>query len=119
MNSDTDERLIEIVELASLYDMYGELLKEHNRQIFEDYVLNNYSLSEIAEEAGISRQGVRDIVVRCSGKLKEFEEKLHLNDKIRFTVDALDELEKALESDTIDRIAMLAKVKALKERLEI
>lgn len=45
-----------------LYDFYGSLLKENNRIIFEDYVLNDLSLSEIAEEHGISRQGIHDAI---------------------------------------------------------
>ena len=36
---------------------YGELLTEHQRRIYEDVVLNDYSLSEVAQELGISRQG--------------------------------------------------------------
>ena len=45
-----------------LYDFYGELLTEHQRNVYEDFVLNDFSLSEIAQEAGISRQGVHDLV---------------------------------------------------------
>ncbi len=74
----TDDKLKEIVELSILFDFYGELLKEHNKQIFEDYILNDLSLSEIADQKGISRQGVYDIVKRCSKQLKEYEEKLNL-----------------------------------------
>ena len=40
-----------------LYDFYGELLTAHQREIYEDFVLNDLSLSEIAQEEGISRQG--------------------------------------------------------------
>ena len=42
---------------ALLYDFYGELLTEHQRRVYEDVVLNDYSLSEIAQDQGISRQG--------------------------------------------------------------
>ena len=66
------------IELAYLYDFYGELLNEHQRQIFEDFVLNDLSLGEIAAEEGISRQGVHDLVKRCSKKLQDYEDKLHL-----------------------------------------
>ena len=52
--------LDEIVELSYLYDFYGALLKESNRVVFEDYVLSNLSLSEIAKERDITRQGVYD-----------------------------------------------------------
>ena len=77
MSSDkTEERLKEIVELTRLYDVYGPLLSDHKKEIFESYVLDNYSLGEIAEQIGMSRQGVRDIVIRCSRELTGFEEKL-------------------------------------------
>ena len=61
-----------------LYDFYGELLTEHQRDIFGDFVLNDLSLSEIAREEGISRQGVHDLVKRCDRILEGYEEKLHL-----------------------------------------
>lgn len=61
-----------------LYDFYGDLLTEHQRNIYEDFVLNDLSLSEIAQEAGISRQGVHDLIKRCDKILEGYEEKLHL-----------------------------------------
>ena len=69
------------IELAYLYDFYGELLNEHQRQIYEDFVLNDLSLGEIASEEGISRQGVHDLIKRCSKKLMDYENKLHLVEK--------------------------------------
>ena len=69
------------IELAYLYDFYGELLNEHQRHIYEDFVLNDLSLGEIAAEEGISRQGVHDMVKRCSKKLMDYEKKLHLVEK--------------------------------------
>ena len=67
-----------IVEQGLLYDFYGELLTPHQRRIYEDAVLNDLSLSEIAQEAGISRQGVHDLIKRCDRTLEEYESKLHL-----------------------------------------
>ncbi len=81
-NRSTPESLTDpqtLVKLAGLYDIYGELIKENSRDIFADYVLENLSLSEIAEDRGISRQGVYDSVVRTAKKLEEFEEKLGLH----------------------------------------
>lgn len=63
---------------AYLYDFYGELLNEHQRRIYEDFVFNDLSLGEIASEEGISRQGVADMVKRCGKKLEGYEAKLHL-----------------------------------------
>ena len=51
-----------IVERALLYDFYGELLTEHQKQIYEDVVFNDLSFSEVAKERGISRQGVHDLM---------------------------------------------------------
>ncbi len=60
----------EKIEQAYLYDFYGELLNEHQRKIYEDFVFNDLSLGEIADEEGISRQGVHDMVKRCT---REFD----------------------------------------------
>lgn len=68
-----------------LYDFYGELLTDHQREIYEDFVLNDLSLSEIAQEAGISRQGVHDLVKRCDRILEGYEEKLHLLERFLST----------------------------------
>ena len=73
---------IEKLELRGmLYDFYGELLTPHQKKIYEDAILNDLSLSEIANEQGISRQGVHDIIKRCDKALAEYEEKLHLVEK--------------------------------------
>ena len=61
-----------------LYDFYGELLTDHQRQVYVAVVLNDYSLSEVAEDLGISRQGVHDMIKRCGRILSDYEEKLHL-----------------------------------------
>jgi len=68
----------DILKQSLLYDFYGELLTEHQKEIYEDFVLNDLSLGEIAEEKGISRQGVHDLVKRCDKILSDYENKLHL-----------------------------------------
>lgn len=82
-NETQNEVLEEIVQQSILYDFYGELLSNHKKQIFEDYVLNDLSLSEIAAEQGMSRQGVYDIVKRCTLELKSYESKLSLVHKFQ------------------------------------
>lgn len=67
-----------IFEKGLLYDFYGELLTEHQRRIYEDAVYNDLSLGEIAEQEGISRQGVHDLIKRCDKILLDYETKLHL-----------------------------------------
>ena len=71
-------RMEKFVEQTLLYDFYGELLTKRQRQVYESVVLEDYSLSEVAEQLGISRQGVFDMVRRCNKTLEEYEEKLHL-----------------------------------------
>ncbi len=78
---DGKEKLQEIYELSILYDFYGELLNDHKKRIFEDYILNDLSLSEIADNTGISRQGVHDIIKRCTKALRGYEKALHLAEK--------------------------------------
>ena len=64
----------DILEQALLYDFYGELLTSHQKEIYEQFVLEDLSLSEIAGEAGISRQGVHDLIKRCQKALEGYEE---------------------------------------------
>ena len=67
-----------IYEETLLYDFYGELLTKRQREIYEEAVLNDCSLGEIAEEFGISRQGVHDNLKRTGRTLHEYEDKLGL-----------------------------------------
>jgi Uncharacterized protein conserved in bacteria len=68
-----------------LYDFYGELLTEHQKNIYEDVVFNDMSPSEIAREEGISRQGVHDLIKRCDKILRDYEDKLHLVERFMQT----------------------------------
>ena len=69
------------VEQTLLFDFYGELLTERQRQVYTSVILEDYSLSEVAENLGISRQGVHDMIRRCNHTLEEYEKKLHLVEK--------------------------------------
>lgn len=81
-----------IVERALLYDFYGELLTDHQKQIYEDVVFNDLSFSEAAEERGISRQGVHDLMKRCTHILEEYERKLGLVEKFLKTQEKVKEI---------------------------
>ncbi|MDF2485131.1 MAG: hypothetical protein K0R46_1299 [Herbinix sp.] len=95
------DKLDEIVILSILYDFYGELLSDHKKQIFEDYILNDLSLSEIAAQQGISRQGVYDIVKRCTQELKEYEIKLSLVSRFQSIKDKLTSIRDIVQEATI------------------
>ena len=113
------ESFEEIVELWLFFDFYGEMLGEHKKKIFEDYVLNDLSLAEIAEEEGISRQGVHDIVKRCTKQLKEYEATLHLVEKFQNMKNKLTKAAELLGSaDSIDSDNVLEVKNLMKEMLE-
>ena len=95
-------------EMCMLYDFYGELLTDHQKAIYEDVVINDMSLSEIAREQGISRQGVHDMIRRCNKTLEEYEQKLHLVEKflnIRGQVRKINSLAKESHSEEIVSIS--------------
>ena len=64
--------------MTMLYDFYGELLTERQKEFFDLYYNEDLSLAEIAENAGISRQGVRDVIVRAEGIMQQVEDKTGL-----------------------------------------
>ncbi len=64
------------VEISMLCEIYGKLLTEKQYNFLNDYYNNDLSLSEIAENEGITRQAARDNIKKGEHKLFEFEEKL-------------------------------------------
>ena len=94
-----------IVEQGLLYDFYGELLNEQQRRIYEDAVMNDMSLSEIAQEAGISRQGVHDLIKRCDKTLEDYESRLHLMEKFRIITEKLEEIKQLTPDEKIRKLA--------------
>lgn len=70
-----------IFELGKLLDAYGSLLTERQRNIVDQYANENCSLAEIAERESISRQAVRDLLIRAERTLNEYENALHLSEK--------------------------------------
>lgn len=93
-----------IVEQGILYDFYGELLTEHQRQIYEDAVYNDMSLSELADVYGISRQGIHDLLRRCDKTLLTYEQKLHLVERFTKIKDTIRQMN---ETDDLSRIRKL------------
>ena len=104
------ETMEEKVRLGYLYDFYGELLNPHQRQVYENYVVSDLSMSEIGEEEGISRQAAHDMISRCTKKLKEYENRLHLLEKflsIREKAEKIGVLAKELTQEKADEIQSL------------
>ena len=91
-----------IVEQTMLFDCYGELLTEHQKQVFGDVILGDLSLSEAAAQYGVSRQGIHDLVRRVDGQLRGYESKLHLVErflKIRGEVTGIQTMCESIEPE--------------------
>lgn len=89
------------LEINYLLDFYGEVLNDRKRGVLELYYNEDYSLSEIADEIGISRQGVRDIIKKAEDELIYLEEKLGLYKKFLTIKKSADELLSLIESTEI------------------
>ena len=64
--------------MTMLFDFYGEILTDRQKEFFDLYYNEDLSLAEIAENYGISRQGVRDVIVRAEAAMTELEDKTGL-----------------------------------------
>ena len=69
--------------MAMLYDFYGDLLTDRQKEFYDLYYNEDLSLAEIAENEGITRQGVRDSIKRAEAQLLEMEERLALAARFR------------------------------------
>ena len=85
------------LEMSLLFDFYGETLTDKQRELFELYYNEDLSLAEIAEHAGITRQGVRDSIKRAEHALREMEEKLGLVARYGGTERCAEELMREVE----------------------
>ena len=95
----------EITKLSLLYDFYGQLLTERQSQVFELYHGENLSLAEIAEELGISRQGVHDALRSARKALDGYEQKLGLVERFLSTETAIAKIDEEI-------LAMIALLQA-------
>ena len=73
-----DAMKTDLLDLAYLFDFYAELLTDKQKDYLDLYYHQDLSLSEIAENEGITRQGVRDVIARAEGILRHMEERLGL-----------------------------------------
>ncbi|MBR2472699.1 MAG: YlxM family DNA-binding protein [Clostridia bacterium] len=64
--------------MSMLFDFYGELLTDKQKELFDLYYNEDMSLTEISEIVGITRQGVRDAVMRAEMSLRDIEDRVGL-----------------------------------------
>lgn len=81
--------------MTMLLDFYGEILTQRQREFFDLYYNEDLSLAEIAENYGISRQGVRDAIVRAEASMTELEDKTGLLKRFMKLRDKIDGIEAA------------------------
>ena len=98
--------------MAMLFDFYGDLLTDRQKEFYVLYYNEDLSLAEIAENYGISRQGVRDVIVRAEAAMTEIEDKTHLIRRFFRMQDELSAIDAAA-----DRLLAAADQGALTEEL--
>lgn len=122
-------KIDEITQASLLYDFYGQLLSKRQKEVMELYHEENLSLSEIAAEFGISRQGVHDALKNAEKSLKGYEEKLGLVAKFRRSSEAVNEIDGIIDdvigrlqqrpqADAAEAVNELKKVKLIIDKLE-
>lgn len=100
------------LEIGFLLDFYGDVLSERKRTVLDLYYNDDLSLAEVAEEIGISRQGVRDLIRKAGEELSFYEEKLGLAKRFREAQECAEELLTLLERAEVD-----PSIRATAERL--
>lgn len=86
-----------VLRIGLLFDFYGALLTEKQRQCLEMHYLNDLSLSEIAEQYGVSRQAVHDILRRAEQTLQDYECKLRLAERYQRQQQAIKKVYESIE----------------------
>lgn len=89
--------LDKVLRMGLLFDFYGALLTAKQQQCLEMHYLNDLSLSEIAEQFGVSRQAVHDILRRAEQTLDEYERKLGLVDRYRREQQAIQQIHELIQ----------------------
>ena len=83
--------------MALLYDFYGDMLTDRQKEFFDLYYNEDLSLSEIAENYGITRQGVRDVIVRAEGIMQELEDKTGIIRRFQRMQEQFSDIERAAD----------------------
>ncbi len=116
--------------MSMLFDFYGDLLTDRQKEFFDLYYNEDLSLAEIAENYGISRQGVRDVIVRAEAAMTEIEDKTHIIrrfHRMQKELAAIDEAadrllqsvnERSYRDETLDEIGHIIKENAARLRQE-
>ena len=108
----------DVLKQSLLYDFYGELLTEHQRNVYEEVVQNDISYSEAAEMFGVSRQGVHELIKRCNKMLEGYESKLHLVDRFLRIRDRVQEIQDvAAQAEAIEIEVLVEMINSISEKI--
>lgn len=108
----------EIVKISMLLEIYGNLLTTKQYNSINMYYNDDFSLSEIAEEEGISRQAVRDNITNAKEKLFNFEEKLKIYEKQSFNNKLINDCLTKIKKTNLSEISDLKNtLKGIEENL--
>lgn len=89
------------IEMVELIDIYGKLLTERQLEILKMYYNYDISLTEIAENFSITRQSVRDCLIKCKEILFNYENKLNILEKNKKIIDCIDKINNEFDLDKI------------------
>lgn len=96
------------IHISMLFEIYGKMLTEKQKDVIDLYYNSNLSLSEIAEELGITRQGVRKNLIESENKLLDFEQKLcFLREKLTRQEKMNKIIEELTDKELIEKIKAL------------
>ena len=101
------------LEIGYLLDFYGDVLSERKRTVLDFYYNDDLSLAEIAEEIGISRQGVRELIKKAGEELMFYEEKLGLAKRFQTLEEQTEQLISLMEQKGIEGEVRLSAQKLL------
>lgn len=92
------------IYLTNLYDYYGELLTDKQKEYFEYYYMENLSLSEISENYNVSRNAVHKQIKDAENKLLFYEAKLKLSEKNKIIRELLKDVDEKIKEEILDLV---------------
>ena len=105
------------IEMGMLLAFYGGLLTERQRRVLEAYYSEDYSLSEIAQELGITRQGVHDAIARGEAVLLRAEEHAGLMSRYQIFCDGMQVLRQhLLQEGDAEGLEMVEQIRQIWEK---
>ena len=90
--------------IVMLYDFYGELFNNRQRDYFEEYYFNNLSLAEIGDNFGVSRNAIHKVIQGVEDKLKFYEEKLGLYKRNEIICDIINRVDDKELREELERL---------------